>query len=391
MPDLPEIDANDIQPVVDTSDAPVTTQETEVSQPEAEPVRSKSLDDAISKAMEDTGYGEETITDSQGRVRDAKTKRFVKTAAEATEQVPAETAAVTAETTKVGTAQQPPQALPMSEAEKAIFAKLPADAQKWISTRHQQMEADYTRKTQALAETRKGIEALDARVQYWSPYLQKLNVSPEKAFEDMLSTEYVLRTGNAEQKVSAFKYLADTYGVDLSLLAGGQSPGQQQIQQQQETADDEWVDPRVAKLEGELGQVSSILQQMQRQAEEAEFARNQAAFAEIGRQLDSNGQPKYPHFNVVGKDMIRLVAEGQVDNWDDAYEAAVYSRKDLRASLLEQQKAQLLAEEDARRKAAVEKARGAAPVRVTPGVGEKPTGPRGLSAHLNAAIDRLTS
>lgn len=47
----------------------------------------------------------------------------------------------------------------MSEADKAMFSKLPHDLKSWISGREAQQTADYTRKTMEVAEHRKAIQA----------------------------------------------------------------------------------------------------------------------------------------------------------------------------------------------------------------------------------------
>lgn len=47
----------------------------------------------------------------------------------------------------------------MSEADKAVFAQLPPELQAWVSKRESETRADYTRKTQEVAEHRKAVSA----------------------------------------------------------------------------------------------------------------------------------------------------------------------------------------------------------------------------------------
>lgn len=57
------------------------------------------------------------------------------------------------------TATSEPTFLPgMSEEERQTFAKLPAELQSWVSTREASRQADYTRKTQAIAEQTKELD-----------------------------------------------------------------------------------------------------------------------------------------------------------------------------------------------------------------------------------------
>lgn len=63
----------------------------------------------------------------------------------------------------------------MSEADKAMFSKLPQDIKAWISGREAQQTADYTRKTQEVAEQRKAVKsASDALVGKLQQYDQIL-------------------------------------------------------------------------------------------------------------------------------------------------------------------------------------------------------------------------
>lgn len=65
----------------------------------------------------------------------------------------------------------------MSEADKAVFAKLPPALQAWVSKREAETRADYTRKTQEVAEARKsvdnGLSAIRDRLGQYDAILSK--------------------------------------------------------------------------------------------------------------------------------------------------------------------------------------------------------------------------
>lgn len=65
----------------------------------------------------------------------------------------------------------------MSEADKAVFAKLPPDLKTWINKRITEQQADYTRKTQQIAEQRKiyesGVAELQQRLQQYDQILSQ--------------------------------------------------------------------------------------------------------------------------------------------------------------------------------------------------------------------------
>lgn len=86
----------------------------------------------------------------------------------------------------------------MSEADKAIFAQLPPEQQAWVSRRETDRTADYTRKTQELADRRKETDAtfqvLGGAMQQYDAVLQKITgqelTPPDKALEESDPYEY---------------------------------------------------------------------------------------------------------------------------------------------------------------------------------------------------------
>jgi hypothetical protein len=299
-------------------------------QPSTETVEPAGLDAIISGAMEKHGYGDEAATetpdtkaddkpaeikiDADGRARAADGKFASTKPAEVEPSItePAKTEAKPAETVAV----EPPKAEPIqpparwSEADKAEFAKLPPEGQSLFLARYNAIEGDYTRKTQELAETRKSVEPLIQEVGKWSPYLRQIGLTPDKAFTDMLTTEYTLRTGTPEQKQQSLAYLAQYYGVPLP-TAGGGDPSQ--------------PDPALTQLHQTVSGLQQQLRQMNEQRVVQERERAQAEFDALGQAKDTNGQAKFPHFERVKQTMIQLVASGQADTWDTAYRSQFVS------------------------------------------------------------------
>jgi hypothetical protein len=353
------------------------------------------LDAIITTAIETSGYGAEdapaeaaaetTETVSEGRQRDAQGRFLPKDPAEP-DPSPAEP--VTAEANpEQPTQPDPAQVQPIephprwSPELKAQFATWSPDVQKAFMDRYGEAEADYTRKTQELAETRKAHEPLIGEVSKWSPYLQQLNIPPEAAFQQMIQAEYTLRNGHPQEQAQGIAHLMQTYRIPVEavLQTLGISPAAGQDGQPT-------YDPATTQLRQELSEVRSHLQRFQEQAATSERQRAQAEFDAIGQTKDDSGNPKYPHFSLVKGDMLQLVANGAVDNWQDAYTKAVRLNDDLYRQEVEAERKRVADAAEKARQDAVAKAKKAEPVRAggtPPGGG---TQRKGLDAHLNAAL-----
>lgn len=351
-----------------------------LSPPTEEPA--KGLDAILESALD--GYGDEPKVEaapetpvSDGRARDEH-GRFV---AKTTQPEPSETEPATAAPAETTTTAEPP-AEPIQpharwdEALKAQFVTWPRDVQQAFLDRHNAFEGDYTRKTQELAEQRKGVEPLVQEVGKWTNYLTQLGVRPEQAFSQMLTTEFTLRTGTPEQKASALAYLAQQYGVNLPSSPGGEGQAKPAF------------DPSVTQLHQTVAGLQSQLQQYKQQREADEYQRAQAEFNAFGQTKDTAGNPRYPYFDRVKDTIIQLVANGHADSWEVAYDRAVRLDDDLHRQTIEAERARVAAEAEKQRLAAVEKAKKAAPVRTTDGAPAGGVKLTGLDAYLNSALDR---
>ncbi len=360
-----------------------------LSPPSEEPA--KGLDAIISGALDEAKYGEESAAeksaapeektepkiDATGRAHAADGKFAPKVSAEAkpSDPEPAAAEAITAEPVTA----EPPKVEPIQpharwdDALKAQFATWPPEAQKAFLDRHNAFEGDYTRKTQELAETRKAVEPLVQEATKWSPYLQKLGVSADQAFAQMLTTEYTLRTGTPEQRSQALAYLANLYGVPL--------PNSQ-------TGEVEPTNPVITQLHQTVTGLQSQLRQLNEDRVQNERSRAQAEFDALGKATDQSGTLKYPHFQQVSNTMIQLVASGQADTWDAAYTKSVRLDDGLYQKTVEAERNRVLQEQEKQRLEAVDKAKKAQPVRSSDGAPKGASKLTGLDAHLAAAMER---
>lgn len=141
---------------------------------------------------------------------------------------------------------------------------------------------------------------------------------------------------------AAIRWLAQAYKVDLSQLAA--TPAAQTPTQPQ-------ADPVVAELKSEL---SSVKQRL----EAEDQAKVNSVITEFATAKDATGQPLRPHWDAVKEDVgYRLLEAAQRQTaltLEDAYDAACYARKDIRALLTT---AQTVVDPQAKAREAAEKAR----------------------------------
>ena len=328
------------------------------------------IDAAYEKAEAAAAPPDETAEEKSERLRDERGRFATKTPAEAEPSTdPAEQTANPAETPPVEPVEQPLEPHPRwSDADKAAFAKQPREVQQWMLERQHATEAEFTRKSQEFAEQKKSVEPLLNEVGRWSQYLQSLGATPEKAFSELIQTEYTLRTGSPEQKAQALSYLMNLYGVQLPSSGDGQA------------------DSYYATLANQVSQLNQKLFSIEQQSTQAERNRAEVEFNALALTKDDGGQLKYPHFDRVKQAMLQLVVNGQADTWEDAYDNAVWSNRELRAGAIEAERKRERDASEKARQEAVNKAKKAAPLARSNSQPRGNVEAKGVDAHIDAAL-----
>ena len=220
---------------------------------------------------------------------------------------------------------------------KEAFTNLPPQFQHFVMNTARSMQADYTRKTQAIAQERQQMQGLrqaysefdriiGPRQQAWA--LSGMN--PAQAI-----TQLIALSDFATQDAPGFiKYFANLRGVDL-----------QTLNQQQE-----YVDPQVAALRQPIAQVQAQLNQLsqshaqqQQQYEQQQyytaFHNTNANIENFARQTGEDGRPLYPFFNDVEEDMTALIESGRARSLPEAYSQAVWLNPQTRSRMLARSRA----------------------------------------------------
>lgn len=218
---------------------------------------------------------------------------------------------------------------------------------KLLALEAERREGDFHK---GVAEFKTHSERARAYDQAIAPYretIKSLGVDEVTAIGALLKADHTLRHADPATKQAYFAQLAQQYGINLSEPAPQVDPNTQYLMQQLH----------------ELRQTQQLWQNQQQQQERMRAEQELAAFA-AGK----------PHLDAVREDMAKLLETGLAANLQEAYERAVWSRPDVRQSLIEQERAeaQRKAVEQAnaaRAKTAAVSVKGSSPASVVPAQG----------------------
>ena len=232
-----------------------------------------------------------------------------------------------------------------SAEDKATFAKLPPEGQQFLLKRHGDMEAEFTRKSQASAGAVQFAQALapvfsDPKL---SASLQQAGVHPVQAIQEWASWH---KLGTSERQEDKFHLLVDLtqrMGLDpariFSALSNQPPPNPMGL------SPEDLKDPAVkfiadhlGKTTNELGALRGELQRMQQaeQTAKAEWGLKSArqgidGFAD---EKSSDGRPLRPHFDAVLPIVIDLFKANPERDLAEAYETACWAHPEVRKQLL---------------------------------------------------------
>ncbi len=369
------------------------TPETEeaVSSPEIEV---KGLDAILSRAIEGAETKEAEPEPSKAeRTRDEKGRFAPKTVAATPET--AETAAPELQPTEApdGTpdagaveeskALTPPEPQPeyseghfrgWSPELRAKFDGLPAEAKAVALEVSKNYQAQLTRASTEAAELRKVAEpvlsALQSEADIWAPQ----GLSPVEAVKAYANIERQLQYGNYADKVKLISQICDTYGVPFQPMQPENPYDPNAVGSQAYAA--------VHDQRALAAQEAAKRQQLEQRLERYERQQLETTIAQFQTATLPDGSPKHPHFEAVKPAMSALLQSGRAQTLEQAYELAAKPIEDLIAakSLQARQSA------EAQQRKSIEKAKKAAPVRVSPSTPNGKTKAKGLDAILSETL-----
>ena len=249
---------------------------------------------------------------------------------------------------------EPPQH--WSEADKAKFRAIKPEDQGFVMERYKAMEADHTKKTQAIAEERKGFEAVKTYVKpIWDTITeietegQKHGFTVEQGIKSLWTTYRQLH----QDPTQTILALAKQYGADLTKLGipDKGAEGDDYIDPQLKVRDD-----RIAKLEK---QISDLTGSVKGREDAEQAALRTEASSEVSKMASAaggDGQPLYPHFEEVRGRMSQIAAQGFVGSLAELYDEACWQVPTVRSKRVEAETSKAASEAEAKRKAEAEEA-----------------------------------
>lgn len=278
------------------------------------------------------------------------------------EQDPAETEESKSE--EVPAAVEPPANWP--EADKAMFKKAPKEMQEWALRRSKEMEADYTRKTQAVAELKREYEPVD---QIFAPHREVMKakgLTPRTIIEGWANVERQLMSGN----VDIVKGIVEGYKLDRAKVAQALGLTNAAAPATENPADG--TPQNVAlppEVVNELKTLREKVDARERREQEAARLAAQEAAQRIESDIqafksaaDDKGNLLHPYYDDVESQMVALVnaarAGGQkIPTLQELYDTAVWANPSTRERLLtaQRQAEEAKRKEEARAKAAAAK------------------------------------
>jgi hypothetical protein len=229
-----------------------------------------------------------------------------------------------------------------SAEDKATFAKLPAEGQAFLLRRHGEMEAEFTRKSQASAGAVQFTQSLapvftDRRIQ---ASLQQTGLNPTQAIQEWAGFHVRATSPNLQDRFNVLVDLTERMGLDPARIfsALNKSPLPEGL------SEAELKDPAVKFFADRLGQTTGELNALKNEIQSRWAAENQAraqageahARANIDQFADekaADGSPLRPHFNTVLPIILDLYKANPQRSLADAYEAACWAHPDVRKQL----------------------------------------------------------
>lgn len=312
--------------------------------------------------------------------------------ADAAEAKP-EDAEATAATDKTGV--EPPANWSAADKERlAQLAKQSPEHAQWLLDRHKAMEADYTKKTTAIAEFKKTYEPVEQMLQPWQERIRAAGLTTTGLIQSWATVERALAEGKG---IQVLQNLVSNYKLDRNEVAKalGLTPGAAAGAGDAKPADgaaaastapavpeippalEPWV-KELADLRDWRQQKEAESQRQAQQQQQQEFARISTEVEAFRGATDKDGKtPLHPHFDEVEKDMVHLAqvarARGEKPTLAQLYETAVWANPSTRAKALAAAQAaqQAKAKEEARAHAANARRAGSS-VTGSPGAGQTP-------------------
>jgi len=232
-----------------------------------------------------------------------------------------------------------------SAEDKATFAKLPQEGQSFLLKRHGEMEAEFTRKSQASAGAVQFTQALapvfnDPQI---VRSLQAAGVHPVQAIHEWANWH---RLGTSERQEDKFHLLVDLtqrMGLDPARIFSALNNSQSNPMG---LSPEDLKDPAVKYIADHLGKTTTEIQalkgELQQREQREQQARAEWVFRNARQGIDGfaeekskDGRPLHPHFDAVLPFLIDMFKANPDRDLAEAYDTACWAHPEVRKQLLQ--------------------------------------------------------
>lgn len=202
----------------------------------------------------------------------------------------------TEETTETAEVQEPEKPAEIIEPpahftadEKKYFESLPPEQQKWIAGSVKRLSSTVDKRFQEYSTHQRRAQAFDEAL---APYRQQLAM---RGVDEMTAIKQLFTTYDQLQRdpVNTIKWLAKSYGVDLT-----------QAQEEQ--------DPQAQALMNQIAELKQGFSTIQGSLHKERENQMLNVVTQFSNEKDAQGNIKHPHFEVVVNDMMKLIQAGIV-------------------------------------------------------------------------------
>lgn len=261
---------------------------------------------------------------------------------------------------------QPPEDWPEDWRQK--FETLESDdARQLLVDQYKSFQADYTRKTQDIAEVKKALEPI-------SDELSMRGMSEGQYVRQLTAMDRYL----TQNPVDGLQKIMQHYGVSPDQIAGSGE-------------EEDFSDPEVSQLKQQVNELKQQLQQRDQEQQQASQQQIQQQVQEFANEKDEEGNLKRPYFEQLKPAMGGLLQSGHATSLEDAYEQAKWADPKVREELLKEQQRQASQQTEKQRKQKAQKAKKARTPSSSAPTGGEQEQPKDLRSELDEQLSQQLS
>jgi hypothetical protein len=232
--------------------------------------------------------------------------------------------------------------------QREAFNQLPDEQKDFMLNREKERDSAFTRKTTELSEQRKQLEGLNGVLAPYKQQMQAHGISEAEYVSRLMTYDNALR----QNPKAALQQLAQHYGVQLPSGDSGA-----------DYVDEYATDSHTQQLQQQLTQTQQQVNMLAQSQHQDRYQSLENVVVKFANEKTANGELKHPHFEQVRERMSRLVTAGETQDLSKAYDMALRLDDGLYKETLEKERLTVSNKEDAKRKAAIDKAKKTRPSR----------------------------